>query len=162
MLGVSQASLPFDSGFFPPASVASVLANPKINMRFDDEKLTHSVCLKFEGCTDSAGNRGIEFKRSSYDEINTIVTSKNIENINQYLDSTFGYYTLDENHKFVLAHYNWHEFSDKSKYKGITDPTLNLEAINKSLNKRIDRLFDICNSAKYIFFIYGEYQNYEY
>lgn len=161
-LGVYQTSLPFDSGFFPPSAVVSILNNPKVALNFSDNGLTHSVCTKHEDDVDSDFGRGIAFKTSSYDEINSIVTDKEIVNINRYLDSTFGYYTLDVNHKFVLAHYNWHKFAQKSKSQGVTDPKLNLQKINDSLNKRIERMYDLCRAAKYIFFIYGEYQNYAY
>jgi hypothetical protein len=138
------------------------LNKPKIALNYLDDGLTHAVCIKYEDNIDADIGRGIAFKKSSYDEINSIVTDKEIVNINKYLDSTFGYYTLDENHKFVLAHYNWHEFAQKSKSQGVTDPKLNLQKINDSLNNRIERMFALCRAAKYIFFVYGECQNYRY
>lgn len=70
------------------------------------------------------------------------------------------YYTLDLQHNFVLAHYNWHQFADLSLSKGIIEPKVNLGNINIILNRRINRMFDICNSAKYILFVFGEYQQY--
>lgn len=153
-LKIVQASLPFDSGFFPPESIASVLNNPKINLKFPDINLNnHTVCIKNERYNDS--NLGIvtQFKKSTYHEIDSIVDSGNCSKINSYLDSTYGYYTVDLQHKFVLAHYNWHKLSNPFKSKGITDPEKNIENINQILNKRIERMFELCNSAKYIFFI---------
>ena len=88
--------------------------------------------------------------------------SRDIKNINKYLDSTFGYYTLDLDNEFVLAHYNWHIFADKDKLKGIYDPILNIKNINNILNRRIERMLNKCNTAKYILLIFGEAQEYKY
>ena len=85
-----------------------------------------------------------------------------MKNINKYLDSTYAYYTLDLQHNFVLAHYNWHELADINKSKGITSPEININNINNILNKRIQRMFNMCKSAKYIFFIFDEDQQYNY
>lgn len=90
------------------------------------------------------------------------IESKGTPQINRYLDSTFGYYTLDLEHKFVLAHYNWHEFADVSKSKGITDPSINLQNVNELLEKRLTRMFDLCDHADHVFFIFGEFQKYKY
>lgn len=161
-LNIEQASLPFDSGFFSPHSVASVLSDPNIQLAYNDEGLTHQVCVKTEEHTDSVHGFGIKFELSSYEKIDSIVTSRGVKGINKYLDTTYGYYTLDVNHQFVLAHYNWHKSSNFSKSKGIVNPEENLKIINSMLNKRIKRMFDLCNKAKYIFFVLGEFQKYNY
>jgi hypothetical protein len=161
-LSIGQQSLPFDSGFFPPAAVASVIKSPVINLRYPDDGLTHQVCLKYEGHMDSVMGLGIKFQKSTYKEINTLVVNKDMEGINKYLDTTFGYYTLDLQHNFVLAHYNWHEFAEFSYSKGVSDPTINIAIINDNLNRRIERMFSLCNSARYIFFVFEENQNYKY
>ena len=40
-LNISQATLPFDNGFFPPASVASIIRNPIVNLKYPDDFLLH-------------------------------------------------------------------------------------------------------------------------
>lgn len=161
-LGLRQASLPFDSGFFSPESVASVLLDPKIDLRLSLDDKNHSVCMKCEQFNDKDHGLGIQFNRTSYDEIESLLIDKNMDGINSYLDSTFGYYTLDEKHKFVLAHYNWHKFADFSKSGGITNPEENLPRISEMLNKRLTRMFDLCKSANDIIFVFGNYQGYRY
>ena len=152
-LGFSQASLPFDSGFFSPHSVASIFESPRIALSYADEA-THTVCKKYENYNEELKGKGIKFELSSYQEINDIVSSKSIPKINQYLDSTFGYYTLDKKHRFILAHYNWHAFADDTKSKGVKKPEDNLPLINEILQTRIDRMLELCHKARYIFFVY--------
>ena len=162
-LGVEQASLPFDSGFFSPHSVASILRNKEIRLSYSqgDDK-THSVCIKSEHFLDERLGRGIEFRRSSYEELSSLVASRQQEDISKYLDSTFGYYTLDERNMFVLAHYNWHKFSAKENNNGIIDPKINVPNINGLLNRRLKRMFDLCEVAEYVVFVVGEFQEYEF
>lgn len=162
MLGLSLPSYPFTSGFFSPDSVTSVLKNNKVNLRYNDDGKTHSVCMKTEGYEDSKYGRGIQFLKTSYNNINSLVKTKDQKNINTLLDTTFGYYTLDENHKFILAHYNWHSFATKEKSKGVIDPAENLNIINEMLNRRISRMMDLCDKVDHIFFIFSENQNYNY
>lgn len=159
-VGVSQESLIFDSGFFPPSSIVSIFKEPKVNLQYGDN--SQCVCIKYEHHEEPKFGKGIKFQKSSYDEINSIVSCRELKNINRYLDSTFGYYTLDTRHNFVLAHYNWHEFASKEKSKGIIDPKINLQNINDILNRRIERMFDKCHKAKDIFFIHMEDQGYNY
>lgn len=153
MLGFSQATLPFDSGFFSPHSVASIFDSPRVALSYTDEA-THTVCKKYEGYKEAQKGKGIKFELSSYQEIDDLVSSRNMPNVNQYLDSTFGYYTLDKKHKYILAHYNWHVFSDDVKSKGIKNPKDNIPLINKMLNVRIDRMLELCCRAEYIFFVH--------
>jgi hypothetical protein len=163
ILNISQASLPFDSGFFSPKSIASVIKYPKIDLNFNENYMdNHTVCKKYENYNDKRLGKGIKFQKSTYDEINSIVIGKDNQDMNKYLDTTYGYYTLDIKHKFVLAHYNWHKLADDSKSQGITEPKLNLEKINNIMNKRLERMFDMCNSAKYIIFMFMENQGYKY
>ena len=162
-LGLKQASLPFDSGFFSPFSVASILKNKKVQLNYSQENnSTHNVCIKFENYKDVNLGKGIKFNKSTYDEINRLAKDKNQDNINCYLDSTFGFYTLDNKNKFVLAHYNWHQFANEEVSKGIYDTSINISNINNILNKRIERMFFLCNKAKYVIFAFGEFQNYKY
>jgi len=157
-LEISQPTLPFDNGFFPPSSISSILQNPTINLTDSN----HSVCMKYENHYDTNLGLGIKFKTSTYNEINTLATHTDIEGIKQYLDGTFGYYTLDPQHNYILAHYNWHPFASQSHTDRIYNPKHNIKQINTLLNTRIQTMFHICNHAKYIFFVFGEYQDYHY
>lgn len=161
-LGLSLPSFPFTNGFFSPTSVASVFKNPKINLQYSNNKKSHSICIKNEPCQDGEFGRGIQFIRSTYDEINTLAKTRDQKNIRTLLDSTFGYYTLDNYHKFILAHYNWHPFAHESKSKGITNPSANLDTINTILNRRISRMLELCDQAKHLFFIFHENEKYNY
>lgn len=161
-LRLSQESLPFDNGFFPPDAIASVLENPKIDMRFLDNGETHAVCIKDEFMTDPELGVGIEFTTTTYKEIDSIATHRGAKQLNRFLDSTLGYYTLNKEHKFVLAHYNWHPLSHNIKSNRVTNPNNNINSINDMLNRRIHRMFDRCRKATHVCFIYGENQGFRY
>jgi len=162
-LGLKQASLPFDAGFFSPYSIVKVLQAKKIELNyFGKEDSTHSVCIKLENYKDILLGRGIKFKKSTYEEINKLTKNKSQKDINSYLDSTFGFYTLDNKNKFVLAHYNWHFFSDDSKSEGIHDPSINIPKINTILNNRLERMFELSGKAKHVIFVYLNSQGYKY
>lgn len=152
--------MPFDNGFFPPQAVASLFLKPYINLDFDDKGSTHRVCIKTEKYKDSKIGYGIKFKSSDYQYVDSMVEQQ--KHMNSYLDSTFGYYTSDVYHKFILAHYNWHDLADKSKSKGITDPAKNIPLINDMFNRRMERMLNLCHSARHVFFIYGEFQQYKF
>jgi hypothetical protein len=138
--GVSQSSLPFDYGFFTPESVISVINFPIVNYEFPDfNRENHSVCIKNE-LSDT-----IEFTDSSYEEIDNYIYNNGYDN--KYLDAKFGYYTLDKKHNFILAHYNWHKIKRDRIYVSIET---NLSEINKILNKRIKRMFSLCEEANTI------------
>lgn len=160
--GLEQASLPFDSGFFTPDSIANILESGTINLEYPDPNNTHKVCIKHEDCYDSELGNGISFKSSAYEYINEQAKNREQPDINKFLDSTFGYYTLDVKNQFVLAHYNWHVFANESKSQGVYDTKANILKINDILNKRINRLFTMCEKAKYIFFTVGEFHSYKY
>lgn len=160
-LGIVQASLPFDNGFFTPHAVSEILRNQRIDLNFND-KSSQTVCIKNERYLDNKFGIGIKFETSTYDSINDLAKSKNQKDINKYLDSTFGYYTLDKKYDYVLAHYNWHEFADIKHLNGQTDPEYNLLKISGLMNRRIQRLVKICEKAKIIFFVYDETQGYNY
>lgn len=157
--GLWQESFVFDSGFFPPAAIASILKNPEISLIHKDSG-SQNPCIKYENFHDENLGTIIRFKRSSYDEIETLAKSPDQPGINKYLDNTFGYYTLDERHKFVLAHFNWHRFSDVKHSNGIHDPSINLKNAENVLNRRIKRVLHKCEHAKHIFFIHHERQGY--
>lgn len=160
-LGVElKKSYPFDNGFFPPISIARVLTNKKVDLNFDQPKPNHTVCIKYENYNDPIFGYGIKFDVSTYEEIDSAAASRDMEDINKYLDSSFGYYTLDTENEFILAHYNWHIFASDNKPERIYDPIANINKINDILNRRLDRLFEKCNAAKYILFVFGETQGY--
>ncbi len=160
-LGISQASLPFDNGFFTPHSVGEILRKQHIELKFND-KSSQTVCIKNERYPDRKRGLGIKFETSTYDEINNLVKSENQKDLNKYLDSSFCYYTLDIKNEYVLAHYNWHKFADIEDSNGHTEPEYNLVKINELLNKRIQRLVNMCENAKFIFFVYDETQGYNF
>ena len=69
---------------------------------------------------------------------------------------------LDKKYNYVLAHYNWHKFADFDRSSGQIEPKENLVKINELMNKRIQRLVNICKNAKIIFFVYDETQGYNF
>lgn len=159
---IIQPSLPFDSGFFPPCSIINILNNPVIHLSLDEGEIkNHTVCKKNEPC-EIYGKKGIKFTTSSYKEIDSLAVSPDYSKINTLLDSTFGYYTLDINNNFVLAHYNWHKFSNDSKSKGVHDPKINLKKTSEMLNRRLGKMFSLIDNSKYTFFIYFENQAYDF
>ena len=160
-IGLQQESFVFDSGFFPPAAVASILKNPEISLIHQDTR-SQNPCIKYENCNDSKLGTIIKFERSSYDEIELLAKSPSQPDINKYLDSTFGYYTLDERHKYVLAHFNWHRFADIKYSNGINTPSVNLKNTADILNKRLQRVLYKCECAKHIFFLHSESQGYRF
>ena len=156
-LGVKQQSMPFDNGFFPPNSIAKIIESGKIDLR-ESEK-AHTVCVKYEN--HEAGNkRVIKFQTSSYEELEELIVSKDQDGLSQYLDATYGYYTLDVKNDYVLAHYNWHMFAANKHSNGITNPVENLQIINATMNKRISRMVNACKSARRVIFAVGEFENY--
>ena len=160
-LGISQASLPFDVGFFPPSAVGETIRNQRVDLKINDPA-TQTACIKSEEYNDSKFGFGIKFETVTYDEINHLVKDRNQKDINKYLDDTFGYYTLDVKNGYVLAHYNWHEFANVKNSNGCTEPAYNLIKINELMNRRIHRLVNLCEKAEIIIFIYDETQGYEF
>lgn len=155
-LGIDQESLTFDSGFFPPAAVARMLESDVIDL-----SKGHTACIKTEDFDSAAHGRGIRFERSSYADIDRLATSPKMPGINQYLDSTFGYYTLSENDGYVLAHYNWHKFG-AGKGGRIHNVAKNISAIGDLLTKRLNRLKQKCDRATSVLMVVGETQGYRY
>lgn len=158
---IDQSSLPFDSGFFPPSSIMNVLSCPEVNLSLNEDKINHYVCIKNEPFV-IGEKKGIKFTTSSYQEINSLAISPKSPDINKYLDSTYGYYTLDVNKGFVLAHYNWHKFSNFSHSSGVHDPKINLINTSNMLNRRVKKMLSLIESSRYAFFIYYENQGYEF
>ncbi|WP_144727109.1 hypothetical protein [Cobetia crustatorum] len=158
--GIDQPSLPFDSGFFSPQSVINILQEGRVNLRYDGETINHAVCIKTEG-TGQEGNF-ISFEESSYDFINEKVKNHEALKNNKYLDTSRGYYTLDKDHGYVLAHYNWHSLASHERSKGIVDPEVNLKNINDILNKRLNRMNDLCHQAEQVLFVYCNTQDFSY
>ncbi|WP_148294116.1 hypothetical protein [Azospirillum sp. B506] len=159
---VSQESLPFDSGFFPPAAVASLLRSDRVDLaQFGSEK-GHAVCMKFEHFMHEEFGNGIKFQTSSYEEIDELARDRNAPNINQFLDSTFGYYTCDLRNCFVLAHFNWHKFSDIKNSGGSYDVLRNITHASSILTKRVNRMHETCFRAKWVVFAIYDIKKYKY
>jgi hypothetical protein len=160
-LGISQATLPFDNGFFPPQAVSKILEKQHVDLKFSGHS-SHAVCIKHEFYHDCQLGLGIKFETSTYNEINELAKSEDQKDLNKYLDSSRAYYTLDLKNNYVLAHYNWHKFSDTKHSNGNTDPEYNLARLNELINKRIKRLLDMCSKAEIILFVYDETQGYNF
>lgn len=155
-LGVEQESLVFDSGFFPPAAVARLLDNDAINLTE-----CHTACIKTENFQHSELGLGIRFEPSTYAAIDAFAESRKMPGINSYLDSTFGYYTLDKTHGYVLAHYNWHRFG-AGKGGRVHDVTANITATGELLTKRLNRIKQKCRDATTVLMVVGETQGYRF
>lgn len=161
-LGITQPSLPFDSGFFTHQSIVRIMDCGEINFAHSDSGPDgYSVCIKQANCLDEFNNKYIKFTPSSYDYIDTKVSQSDVIS-NNYLDSTGGYYTLDINNEFVLAHYNWHASAPLEKSKGIITPEDNIPLIKDLMNNRLRRLEHMCHSARKIIFVTHDHQGYDY
>lgn len=161
-VGLRQASLPFDSGFFPPASIARLLETRHVALDFPDpDQITHRICTKHEDVR-RGDRRGILFRSSSYAEIDAQAQARDQPRINSLLDAGFAYYTLDRRHGFVLAHYNWHRFASDRHSKGICDPAVNIPGINRMLTMRLARMIEMCSRAQSVLFVLGEFQNFDF
>lgn len=155
-LGVEQESLAFDSGFFPPAAVACMLENDAINLND-----CHTACIKTEKFQHAELGLGIRFEPSTYAVIDALAESPNMPGINSYLDSTYGYYTLDKTYGYVLAHYNWHRFGT-GKGGRVHNVTANIAAIGELLTKRLNRIKQKCRDATTVLMVVGETQGYRF
>lgn len=153
-LGIKQESLAFDSGFFPPVTVARMLDNDVIN-----PTAGHTACIKTENFQHQDMGLGIKFEPSTYAEIDALATAPNMPGINSYLDNTFGYYTLDKANGYVLAHYNWHRFG-AGKGGRVHNVTANIKAIGELLTKRLNRIKQKCRDADKVLMVVGETQGY--
>jgi hypothetical protein len=160
-IGISQCTHPFDVGFFPPASIASVLRFPRISLDFQD-KASFDICKKYENSKHLLYGKGVRFCRSSKEEIDLAVMGACKKKFNRYLDSTFGYYTLDNRHGYVLAHYNWHLLAEEKMSAGCVDMAANLHRASEILNRRIDRMIKACHSASIVIFVSHNPQCYGY
>lgn len=159
-IGISQHTNPFDVGFFPPASAASILSTPEVSLSLQ-ERASFDICQKHENYNHPIHGTGIRFCRSSKKEIDIAVSRKEQSNLNQYLDSTFGYYTLDNQHSYILAHYNWHAFAGIKEPGECIDMAQNLRTASNTLNRRIQRMMDACHAAKIVIFVFHNPQNYK-
>ena len=155
-LGIAQESLAFDSGFFPPAAVARMLSSDAIGFQHG-----HVPCMKFENFEDRELGKGLRFTTSTYEEIDRLAVSPTMPNLNQMLDSTFGYYTLDIEHQYVLAHYNWHKFA-AGKNGRVWDVDENVRTTGLLLTKRLNRLKEKAERARVVLLVVGETQQYKF
>ncbi|MGR5342249.1 hypothetical protein ACPV50_20240 [Vibrio astriarenae] len=160
-LGITQKTYPFDYGFFSPQSIASVIKNPIVKLTINGFGQDHSVCIKDERYYSKNLGKGIEFSTSSYEDIDRMVLNEEGD-VNCYLDSTLGYYTLCKEHQFILAHYNWHRLACNDFPDRVYDPAVNLKSISDTINRRIERMLSCIESSRHVFFIFGENQNFQY
>ena len=72
------------------------------------------------------------------------------------MDTTCGYYTLNKDHNFVLAHYLWHESSKNY----ITNYRNTIDILSDMFQRRLDRLNEQCANHKNKFFIHYHCQPY--
>ena len=153
---MTQPTLPFDAGFFPPESIIRFLNAEKVEINMENT----SPCIKTEYYIEN-NILGIKFEESNYKFINNHINENGYDGTpgtpgNRYLDGTAGYYTLCKEYGFVLAHYNWHPISDK----GITDPNENVNIINNIFTRRKHRLLEWIDNAKEINLYFVETQKY--
>ena len=109
-------TFPFDNGFFTPNSLMSVIKSK--SLIFENN---------FTLCTKKEQGSCIEFYRSTEEEINNLLEDTEslgftrdgqrliTKNGIQLLDSTYGFFTLHDDHGLVLAHYFYHEKSKSYK-----------------------------------------------
>ncbi|NWK97185.1 hypothetical protein DM806_16215 [Sphingobium lactosutens] len=155
-LGIEQESLAFDSGFFPPSAVAKMLESDRIDLQQG-----HTACLKFENFEHDQHGKGLRFTFSTYEEIDRLAVSPTMAGLNRLLDSTFGYYTLNIAHHYVLAHYNWHRFAAGKEGRN-RDISGNIRSTGELLTKRLNRLKQKGRDAKRVLLVVGETQGYRY
>jgi len=155
-LGIQQESLAFDSGFFPPQAVARMLESDTIDLTPG-----HTACIKTENYQDAQLGKGIRFERSTYAKVDQLATDPAMRGLNHYLDTTFGYYTVDEANGYILAHYNWHRFG-AGKGGRVHDVPGNIVKIGAMLTKRLDRIKQKCRDARAVLMVVGETQGYDY
>lgn len=155
LFNFKQASLPFDSGFFPPKSIENVFKSGFKPLAYDN----HSVCIKTENYKISEHVSGVRFETSTYGFINEKVRVG--KSINSFVDSTFGYYTLSHDNEFVLAHYNWHPRASIDKSKGVYEVDANLSKINEMFEVRLRRLDLLCANSEEIILLHSNSQNYQ-
>lgn len=143
---LSQASLPFDSGFFTPSSIIKFMEDNVLEINLENT----NPCIKTENFIKDKKN-GIKFEETNYNLINKFIEDNGYDN--SYLDSTKGYYTLIKKYGFVLAHYNWHPISNRE----IINPKKNIEIINETFNRRKKRLLELIdNSSEINLHLYGQ------
>jgi hypothetical protein len=159
---IYNESLPFDAGFFSPKSIENIFRHCEINLRSGPGRANYAVCIKHENYSDHIYGRGIKFTRSTYKEIDASVANCKRKERNKYIDSTFGYYTLDMENKFILAHYNWHRLASTIDPGRSSNEKINISNINQILNRRIKRMLHICSAAKYVLMVYAETQDYSF
>lgn len=159
-LKIRQNSQPFDSGFFPPEAICSLLESGKVDLAAPSFETGHAVCMKQENFEDPVHGKGIRFFSSSYEEIDRLTQDPEARDIGRYLDSTFGYFTLDKTHNYVLAHFNWHRFASQEKSGGVYDVASNIRAAGDLLTRRIKRMMNQCRAARSVLLVIGETQGF--
>ena len=143
-------TLPFDYGFFPPQSIVSALKSENMNLLLDGarEPKNFSFCKKI-----SEINDGNSFQEISESEIDEQIKDGHD---NKLLDLKGGYYTLNKDHNFVLAHYLWHKSSENYK----TNYRNTIDVLSDMFQRRLNRLNELCANHKNKFFIHYHYQPY--
>ena len=133
-------SLPFDSGFFPPCSITSVLREGELKLSLNEKLEPNNfslATLNYSG--------GINFTARVEEEIEKMSNESDTFyklGHEQLMDSpTHGYFATHLEHKFTLAHYLWTKHSKNYK----THYTNLITDINKMFQRRLDYMYEICN-----------------
>lgn len=144
---ISQATLPFDNGFFPSESIAKFISDSNIKLN-----QSNSIPMVKHG----ENTPHLKFTSSTYSLIdNAIAKAKKYDNT--LLDATGGYYTWCKKYNFILAHYNWHISSNHGDgSKGIDH---NMAVITSLLNRRRQRLMDQINKANEVRLVYWPFNH---
>ena len=150
-------TLPFDNGFFTPQSIVSVFKSRNMNLLLDDKKepKNFSFCKKLK---EVDSNRLLSMDGDSFQEISESEIDEQLKGgyDNKLLDITRGYYTLNKEHNFVLAHYLCHKSSKKYK----TNYRNTIDIISDMFQRRLNRLNELCTNHKNKFFIHYHRQPY--
>lgn len=134
-------SLPFDTGYFPPESVARVIKSQNMQLVYDKHGKFGNVKL----CEIIPGGG---FKTTTENKLH-----KKIEDEGpsiKLLGGNGGYYSCHTEHYYMLAHYLWHESSPiyKTDYKNV------ILEVSEMFQRRLKRVNELCNTYNNRFFIY--------
>jgi hypothetical protein len=143
-LKIQQPTLPFDNGFFTSEGIDKMIRKKKITLNLENTR----PCIKNENAV-FQNQEAITFQMTMYDAINKIIEKDGYDN--QYLDSTYGYYTYLKDYDCVLAHYNWHPI----RGGGVKTPYENIKIVEEKLNRRLERLFEQIELADEINIYWG-------
>lgn len=158
-LNLTGFTLPFNNGFFPPQSIASVLKTGNMDLLLDINKEPENFvfCKKLIPISDPK-RPGSSLDGNSFQTITETEINEHIEKgyDNRFLDSDSGFYTLHKEHNYILAHYLWHKSSKKytTNYRNI------VPEISSMFQRRLIRLNEMCETHKNRFFVHYNRQAY--